>query len=118
MIFHRIVGSILVCLALTVVIEAVFAFVFGVRSMRGQLAVLLANLITNPVMNAMLTVVSFYLSPSAYYYFLVPAELIVVAVEGLIYKKTLSVKLNPFLLSLILNVCSYALGTVILKLFS
>ena len=57
MIFHRIVSNILISLALTVAIEAAFAFVSGVRTRRGQLVVLLANLITNPLMNCALTVV-------------------------------------------------------------
>lgn len=119
MIFHRIIIKALVCLALTVLIEAVFAFIFGVRSMYGQLVVLLANVITNPLMNGILTVVSFYLSPSYYYIFLIVLEIIVVAAEGLIYKKTeLLIKQNPFILSLLLNVCSYFIGTIILKIIN
>ena len=116
MIFHRIVSNLLVCLALTVVLEAAAAFVCGVRTRFGQLVVLLANVVTNPVMNCALTVVSFYISPRAYYYFLVPLEVIVVQAEGLIYKQVLRSKMNPFLLSFLLNACSYGLGTLILKL--
>lgn len=116
MIAHRIVTNLAVCLALTVVIEAAAAFICGVRTRRGQFTVLLANIITNPLMNSILTAVSFLISPAAYYYFLVPLEIAVVLAEGLIYKKTLPIKMNPFLLSLILNVCSYFIGTLILKL--
>lgn len=87
--------------------------------MYGQLVVLLANVITNPLMNGILTVVSFYLSPSYYYIFLIVLEIIVVAAEGLIYKKTeLLIKQNPFILSLLLNVCSYFIGTIILKIIN
>ena len=118
MIAHRIVSNIAVCLALTVIIEAAAAFVCGVRTRRGQFTVLLANIITNPLMNSILTAVSFLISPAAYYWFLVPLEIIVVLAEGLIYKKTLPTKLNTFLLSLILNLCSYFLGTLILKLLN
>lgn len=115
MILHRILSTILICLALTVIIEAAFAFIFGVRSGRGQLVVLLTNIITNPVLNCILTVVSFYLPLSYYNVFLVPLEVMVVFIEGFIYKKMLTVKLNPFLLSLLLNVCSFFLGNIIYK---
>lgn len=103
-------------LALTVVIEAVLAFVFGVRTKYGQLVVLLANVITNPLLNAVMTVVSFYISPTVYYWFLVPLEFLVAFVEGCIYKSTLSVKMNPYLLSFLLNAGSCLLGMGILKI--
>ncbi len=116
MIFHRILYTILICFALTVIIEAVFAFVFGVRSGYGQLVVLLTNAITNPVLNCVLTVVSFYLPRSFYYVFLIPLEVLIVIIEGFIYKKLLTVKLNPFILSLLLNLCSFFLGNIIYKI--
>lgn len=117
MIFHRIVIKVLVCLILTVLLEAAFAFLCGVRSGYGQLVVLLANVITNPLLNSILTVVSFYLSPSYYSIFLVLLEILVVAAEGLIYQKMeLPVKWNPFVLSLLLNACSYFIGMGILKI--
>ena len=108
----------LTALALTVVIEAVFAFVFGVRTKYGQLVVLLANFITNPLLNAVLTVVSFYISPAVYYWFLVPLEIVVVLAEGRIYRTMLHPKINPYLLSFILNAASYFGGAAITKLFS
>lgn len=116
MIASRIVLRLLRSLALTVGIEAAAAFVCGVRDRYGQAAVLLTNLVTNPLLNCILTVVSFYLSPAAYYPFLAVSELLVVAAEGLIYKSVLRPNMNPFLLSLLLNACSYGLGTLILQL--
>lgn len=117
MILERILFRLLYFLVLTIIIEAVFAFILSVRSVRGQLIVLLANVITNPILNCTLTVVSFYISKDLYYVFLVPLEILAVITEGFIYKKTLSTKINPFLLSLVLNACSYFLGAVILKIF-
>ena len=102
-------------LLLTVVIEAAAAFALGVRNMQSQSAVLFANLITNPLLNCLLTIVQFYISPGAYYYFLIPLEMIVVMVEGMIYNKFIELKMNPYLFSLILNLCSYLIGTGILK---
>ena len=103
----------LTALVLTVVIEAALAFLLGVRTGRGQLVVLLANVITNPLLNAVLTVVSFYLSPTLYYWFLVPLEILVVFTEGRIYQTTLLPKRNPYLLSFLLNAASFFLGMVI-----
>lgn len=116
MILNRILFNLVLCLTLTVLIEAVFALILGVRTAYGQLTVFLSNVITNPILNCILTVVSFYISKSLYYPFLIPLELIVVIVEGLIYRKMLSIKINPFLLSLILNFCSYFIGTGIIKI--
>lgn len=119
MIFHRVVTKALVCLVLTVLIEAAFAFLAGVRSKYGQLVVLLTNIITNPLLNSILTVISFYLSPSYYYIFLIILEIIVVLTEGWIYKrKELLTKWNPFIFSLFLNACSYFIGTALLKIIN
>ena len=103
----------LTALALTVAIEAAAAFLCGVRTGRGQLVVLLANVITNPLLNAALLLVSFFLSPSLYYWFLAPLEVAVVLAEGRIYQTTLRPKLNPYLLSFLLNAASFLLGTAI-----
>ena len=116
MILSRILYNYLICLSLTVIIEAVFAFISGIRTGYGQAVVLLTNIITNTALNSVLTVVSFYLQ-QAYYFFLIPLEILIVIIEGLIYKKTLIIKMNCFLLSFILNFCSYFIGTVILKIF-
>lgn len=116
MILNRILFKLVICLFLTIVIEAAFAFVLGIKTVRGQLIILLANVITNPLLNCALTVVSFYIDKNLFYYFLVPLEIAVVFVEGFIYKKVLNSKLNPFLLSLILNICSYFIGTGILNI--
>ena len=106
----------LTALGLTVVIEAALAFAFGVRTKRGQLVVFLANVITNPILNAIMTVVSFYISPAVYYYVLIPLEILVVFAEGRIYKTTLPLKMNPYVLSFLLNAGSYLIGTGILKI--
>jgi len=116
MILHRIVSSLLVCLLLTIVLEGALAFLLGVRSGRGQLIVLLANVITNPLLQCVLSAVSFFWTPAAYYYMLVPLELAALLTEGRIYQKMLPLKINPYLFSLLLNAGSYLLGTGILKL--
>lgn len=107
----------LTALALTVLIEAALAFLLKVRTLYGQAVVLLSNLITNPILNAILTAVSFYVSPTAYYVLIAPLEAVVVFVEGRIFGKMLDTKLNPYLFSLILNAGSLIIGTAITKIF-
>ncbi len=106
----------LTALVLTVVIEAALAFLFGVRTRYGQGIVLLVNVITNPLLNAVLTVMSFYISPAAYYWFLVQLEMLVVFTEGRIYKSMLQIKMNPYLLSFLLNLGSWLIGSGILRI--
>ena len=54
---------------------------------------------------------------SAYYISLSVLEAAAVASEGLLYKYALKPKINPFLLSLILNTFSYFIGSVINGIF-
>ena len=114
MIADRIVSGLVTALVLTAVIEAACGFIIGIRSRRGQLVILLANLITNPLLNCILILVSFYISPSLFYYCLVPLEIIVILAEGAIYRSILRPRMQPFLLSAVLNSCSLFLGTGIL----
>lgn len=116
MIFHRLVSNILICLVLTVLIEAAFSFILGVRTGYGQLVILLTNTITNPILNCILMVVVFYVSRSTYYFFLVPLEALIVAVEGIIYKKTLNLNMNCFIFSFLLNAASFFVGNGIVKI--
>lgn len=115
MILSRILNNYLTCLFLTIIIEAIVAFVINVRTRRGQLIVLLTNIITNPIMNSILLIVSFYLTERYYYAFLIPLEIAVVIIEALIFRRNISTKINPFLFSLILNASSYFIGTFIVK---
>lgn len=116
MVLHRIVKILVRDLLLTVVLEGAAAFVFRVRTLYGQAVVLLVNLITNPILNAVLTVVSFYLSKNLYTVFLIPLEILTVAAEGFVYRRMLPGIKRPFVLSLLLNLCSYGIGSLILKI--
>ena len=104
-----------VSLGLTLVIELMLAFVFRVRSKRGLLIVLLANVLTNPV--AVFLCMASGLSPGrGYYLFQLGVEAAVVLAEGFIYsrfREDLRAAVKPFLLSLILNACSYGAGLIL-----
>lgn len=116
MILRHIMGNMVTAFVLTVILEAAAAFLLGVRTGKGQLIVFLANVMTNPLLNAILTAVSFLISPDMYTVFLIPLEIAVVFIEGLVYKGIRELKRDPFFFSFLLNACSLLLGTVILEI--
>ena len=100
-----------VCLLLTLLIESAAAAVIGIRKKRDFINVALVNIITNPVLVALTGAVSFFYGYEIYVIFAVIGEISVLVTEGLIYRKVLIYrKLNPFLVSLILNGASYLTG--------
>ena len=102
------------CLLSTVVIELIVALILSVRDKRDILNVILVNIITNPVvvMSQMLLYMNF--GSNMEKIGIAILEVLVVLVEGLIYKKVLNYnKVNPFFLSLLLNASSFFIGELI-----
>ena len=104
------------CLFLTLALELFGAAVLGLRK-RDLLFVILANVVTNPVLVSVTTLIFTLHGMTAYYVSLVFFEAAAVVSEGFIYKYALKPKLNPFLLSLILNAFSALIGNVINGIF-
>lgn len=102
-------------LVLTLVIELViaFIFVFILKTKAVLLIVLFINLITNPFLNLIL---SLRTTPVNIYLF----EGIVVLIEFLflVFCLPRKNKLLLFLLSLIMNFCSFSSGKILLDLFA
>ena len=104
----------IVSLSCTIVIECFFGFVFGIRQKRDFLDIILVNILTNPLLVSITFSINVLFGLNTYYKALVISEILVVLIEGLIYKKNLEYrKINAFVFSLILNCCSYFLGTLI-----
>ena len=103
-------------LALTIIIECAAAWILGVRNKQGQRVVLLANCITNPVLVSISAAVMFFSGYMALLVTTLLMEIIVVAVEGIVYKKYLVAYRNPFAIAFICNACSYAAGEVLNRL--
>ncbi len=76
---------------------------------------LLCNIVTNPVLNAIVAMVLVGTNNyTAYYIVLAILEITVVFVEGLYYKHFVGIKYKKSLvISLIANVCSYVVGTIV-----
>ena len=105
-----------ICLLITVLLEEVTALILGVRKRFDLTVILFTNTLTNPVvvLGEML-VATFTGIPSPVY--IIIAELTVWVTEALIYKKLLYYeKLNPFVISLILNGVSFFIGTTLASL--
>ena len=99
------------CLLLTIIIELIVALILGVRDKKDILNIILVNVITNPII--VMSQILLYLKFGYKIEIIGVAilEVLVVPVEGLIYKKVLKYnKINPILLSLILNASSLIIG--------
>ena len=105
------------CLLITIIIEVIFALLFKVRDKKDILNVILANIITNPVVVILPHYISFNYGFKLYDIVLLILEILAVIVEGFIYHKYLKYKkINPYLLSLLLNVLSYFIGDIYWRL--
>ena len=100
-------------LVLTAAVECAAAWLIGVRDKRGQSVVVLANLLTNPLVVSIGAAVLFFAGSGALLAVTLIMEVVVVAVEGIVYDKmTVNVR-NPFLISFICNLSSYVTGELL-----
>ena len=101
-------------LLITLVVEILVAIVLKIKDKKDLLNILLVNLLTNPLLNAIIIYINVFYSIKARNISLIFLEIFIVFIEGFIYKKVLKYKkINCYLLSLILNFSSYILGTII-----
>ena len=102
--------TMVVCLSLTIIIETLLAFIIGARK-KDLLFVVLAQVVTNPIVVTVPYLIFILFGYRNYLISIYILEVLAFLIEGLIYSKTLkSKKINPYVLSLILNVCSYGFG--------
>lgn len=102
------------CLILTIIIEVVMGLILGIRNKKDILNVILANIITNPIVVTVPILIYLYYGYRYERISLYILEVITLFTEGFIYMKVLNYKkLNPFLISLFLNLSSYLIGELI-----
>lgn len=102
------------CLILTIIIETIVGLILGVRNKKDIINVILANIVTNPIVVSMPVLIYVYYGYKYQVVSLYILEVLTVIVEGFIYFKVLNYKkINPFLLSLFLNLSSYLIGELI-----
>lgn len=106
------------CLLCTIIIEVLVALILKVRDKKDILNIVLVNIVTNPIVVTIPVLIAFkynlkYQMPTLY-----TLEVLTVLTEGFIYLKVLNYKkINPFILSLILNLSSYLIGILINSIF-
>ncbi len=106
------------CLLCTIVIEVLFAFIFGIRDKKDIVNVILVNIVTNPIVVSVPVYVMIHYGMQARYVVLIILELLTVLSEGFIYYKVIKFKkINPFILALLLNLASYLIGEVINRIW-
>ena len=116
--FQAYFGMIMFNLLLTIIVEVPLAFALGVRKMRDIRTVFLTNCVTNPtVVTIHFLMLHFGAEHATIWMTVIATEIAVVLCEGLVYRKMLPRgRLNPYVLSLILNACSYGAGFVLERL--
>lgn len=100
----------LICLSSTIVIELIMSLLFGIRNKKDILNVILVNIMTNPLIVSILMYITYNRLFNTTISIII-LEILVVLTEGFTYKKVLTFdKINPYVLSLILNIASYFIG--------
>ena len=105
------------CLLLTILIEGIIALIIGIRDKKDLLNVALVNILTNPIVVSVPIFVMVFIRVSYRYYTLYILEILAFITEGFVYSKVLKYKkINPYLVSLILNLGSYLIGEILNKI--
>ena len=96
-----------ISLALTLILESIFALIWGIKGRRDWLLLLLVNVITNPI------VVTLHYCVSSRWIFVLILEVSAVLAEWLAYRRWGKTTRPAFLLSLCANCFSYFSGLLI-----
>lgn len=100
----------LICLSSTIMIELIMSLLLGMRNKKDILNVILVNIMTNPLVVSILMYITYNRLFNTTISIII-LEILVILTEGFTYKKVLTFdKINPYVLSLILNISSYFIG--------
>ena len=103
----------LICLSSTIVIELIMSLLLGIRNKKDILNVILVNIMTNPLVVSILMYITYNRLYNTTISIII-LEILVILTEGFTYKKVLTFdKINPYVLSLILNISSYFIGELL-----
>lgn len=105
------ISSYLAALLLTILIEVLVALIFGYKHKKEICSVILINLITQPVLNYFLLIDSYFSLVAVNIQFTLPLEIIIILVEWQLLVYTLKRESKSlFVLSLVMNLASFAIG--------
>jgi hypothetical protein len=104
----------IVCLLSTIIVEVIVSLLLKVRDKKDILNIILVNIMTNPLLVSITVYINIFYGLKYKNIIIYPLEILVVLVEGLVYKRYIKYKkINPYLLSFILNISSYLIGLFI-----
>jgi len=110
------IGHLAMALILTQLIELPIAWLLGIRQKQELIALALINVITNLPLNLSLFLLTRFASPSVsgYWFTVLLLEVLVIIIEaGLIARFLSRRKINALILSLTINLSSFAVGLII-----
>ena len=100
-------------LLFTIIIEVLFALILKIRNKKDILNIILVNTVTNPIVVLFPYINGLHYGMKHRYITLIILELLTLFFEGFIYSKYLKYKkINPYILSLLLNLASYLSGII------
>ena len=109
-----IIKSMGIALLLTILLEGLFGAIWGVKGVRNFVIMLLANLLTNPLVNVIHSFFAYEMRLDGTIMAIITAllEISAVIAEWLVYKSRTDIK-KPFLFSLCANGFSFLCGILI-----
>ena len=114
MIINDLPFEMLKCLIYTIIIEIIISLCIGIRNKKDFINIFLVNVMTNPIVTSVSVYYNIRYGIVERNIVLIILEMLAVIVEGFVYKKYLKYeKINPYVLSIILNYFSYFLGEII-----
>ena len=110
------IQSLTLSLTLTLIIELLFSFILGLRNKEDFKIIILANIITKPVVVYITNLTALFTDSKMYILIVLLMEFSACIVEYIIYKKHLNLsKSMAFTLSLINNIASFSTGIIFFK---
>lgn len=114
MIINEIPIIMIKCLLITIIIEISIAFNLKIKAKKDFINIILVNLMTNPIVVCIPVYINIKYGLFQRNIMIVILEILTIFVEGIVYKKYFKYnKINPYLISLILNLSSYIIGDFI-----
>lgn len=102
-------------LVVTILLEVLSALIIKIRDNKDIINIILVNVLTNPLLVSITYVIFLKFGEEIQKIVEAVMEITILIVEGILYKKYLkNDKINPFLISFILNLSSYTIGSKII----
>lgn len=108
------IKSLVISLILTISIELLISLLIGIRKRNDIISIIVVNILTNPIVVFIANILNNLRISLLYWGIIIILELIVVFVEGKVFKKILNFKkISGYKLSLINNIISFIIGAII-----